>query len=264
MTALVWDQEGTRFYESGVDRGVLYLQDGIGVAWNGLLAVNEDSPSTDASPVYFDGIKYADVLALGEFSGSLKAFTYPDEFLEFEGVLEIGNGLYVTNQQPNRFGLSYRTKIGNDLDGDLGYKIHILYNLLATPSTKGYETQTEDINAMEFEWTITSIPGKVSGFQPTAHLIIDSRQMGPLLLKDIEATLYGTDFDDAHLPPISTLTSFIGNWVIIRITDNGDGTWTATGPDNLISMLDATTFQIIQANAVYLDGDTYMISDLTY
>lgn len=264
MTALVWDQEGTRFYESGIDRGVLYLRDGNGVPWNGLLAVNEDSPTNDAAAVYFDGIKYADVLALGEFSGSLRAFTYPDEFLEFEGVIEVNNGLYVTNQQPTRFGLSYRTKVGNDLDGDAGYKIHILYNLLATPSQKGYETQAADITAMEFEWSITSIPGRVSGFQPTAHLIIDSRQMGPLLLQDIEATLYGNEFDDAKLPPLSTLTSFIDNWVIIRITDNGDGTWTATGPDNLISMLDATTFQIIQANARYLDADTYLISDLTY
>lgn len=264
MTTLVWDQEGARFYESGIDRGVLYLNDGNGVAWNGLLAVNEDSPANDAAAVYFDGIKYADVLALGEFSGSLRAFTYPDEFLEFEGVLEVNNGLFVTNQHLNRFGLSYRTRIGNDQDVDKGYKIHILYNLLATPAQKAYETQAEDISAMEFEWTITSIPGRVSGFQPTAHLIIDSREMGPLLLQDIEGTLYGNDFDDAKLPPLSTLTSFIDNWVIIRITDNGDGTWTATGPDNLITMLDATTFQIIQANAEYLDADTYMISNTTY
>lgn len=264
MTALVWDQEGTRFYESGVDRGVLYLEDGNGVPWNGLLGVSEDSPATDVSPIYFDGIKYADIMALGEFSGSLRAFTYPVEFLAFEGVLEINNGLFVTNQRPTRFGLCYRTKIGNDLDGDQGYKIHILYNLLATPSQKGYETQSAEIAAMEFEWVITSIPGKVSGFQPSAHLIIDSREMGALLLKDVENTLYGNEFDDARLPPLSSLTSFINNWVIIRITDNGDGTWTATGPDELITMLDATTFQIIQANARYLDADTYMISDLTY
>lgn len=264
MASLVWDQEGNRFYESGVDRGVLYLSDGDGVSWNGLITVNEDSPAADAAPIYFDGIKFADILALGEFSGSLKAYTYPDKFLECVGVLEVNNGLYVTNQHLHRFGLSYRTKIGNDLDVDLGYKIHILYNLIAVPSQKSYETHSEEVDVMEFEWAITSIPGKVSGFQPTAHLIIDSREMGPLLLKDIEATLYGNDFDDAHLPPISTLTSFIDNWVIIRITDNGDGTWTATGPDELITMLDATTFQIIQANAVYLDADTYVISNLTY
>lgn len=264
MTTLVWDEAGSRFYESGVDRGVLYLQEGNGVPWNGLLAVNEDPPATDASPVYFDGVKYADVLALGEFSGSLKAFTYPDEFLEFEGILEVGNGLFVTNQHPRRFSLSYRTKIGNDLDIDKGYKIHILYNLLAVPSQKSYETQTEDINVIEFEWTITSIPDRVVGFEPTSHLILDTRLMGPLLLKDIEDSLYGNEFNDAKLPPISTLTAFIGEWVIIRITDNNDGTWTATGPDNLITMLDATTFQIIQANAEYLDEDTYRISDLTY
>lgn len=263
MSLLVWDEIGTHFYEAGVDRGVLYLPDGNGVPWNGLINVTESSEN-QATPVYFDGIKYADILTFGDFSGTIKAYTYPDEFLQFEGILEVGNGLFVNNQQPNRFNLSYRTRIGNDIDENYGYKIHILYNLIATPSEKSYDTMSVDKSAIEFEWSISAIPDKISGFKPTAHLIIDSRKMGPLLLQDIEDTLYGNEFDDAKLPPLSTLTSFIDNWVIIRITENGDGTWTATGPDNLITMLDATTFQIIQANARYLDADTYLISDLTY
>jgi len=264
MASLVWDQVGSRFYEAGVDRGVLYLSGGNGVAWNGLISVNESAPETNRVPVYFDGIKYADVVGLGEFAGSLKAYTYPDEFLEFEGILEIGNGLFVTNQRSGRFGLSYRTLVGDDVDGiDQGYKIHILYNLSATPSAKSYQTISE-IKPIEFEWAITSIPDYIPGFQPTSHLIIDTRSMAPSLLQDIEDSLYGTDFDDAKLPDLSTLTSFIDAWVIIRIVDNFNGTWTATGPDNLISMLDATTFQIIQANAIYLDTDTYMVSTLTY
>jgi hypothetical protein len=265
MTALVWDQIGQRFYEGGVDRAVLYLQDGTGIPWSGVTSVTEEVSGNDSSPIYFDGVKYADLMALGDFSGSLKAYTYPDEFLEFEGVLEVGNGLFVTNQPVGRFGLSYRTKIGNDVDGEnLGYKIHILYNLSAIPSSKNYETYSQEGNAMEFEWAITSIPGEVVGFRPSAHLIIDTRQMGSLLLEDLENTLYGDEFRDAELPDISTLTSFIGGWVIIRITDNGDGTWTATGPDNLITMLNSTTFQILQANAIYQDANTYMISDTTY
>lgn len=263
MASLEWDQTGSRFYESGVDRGVLYLSDGNGVCWNGLISVTEKSSRNVDSSIYFDGVKYADVLTTGEFAASLVAYTYPDEFLEFEGILDAGNGLFIVNQQSGRFSLSYRTKIGNDVDGDsLGYKIHLLYNLTAVPSDKNY--QTFPGQPIEFEWDITSIPSKIPGFQPTAHIILDTRSMSPLLLQDLERTLYGTEFVDAQLPSISTLVSFIGEWVIIRITDNLDGTWTATGPDELITMLDATTFQIIQANAVYLDADTYMVSDLTY
>lgn len=265
MTALVWDQIGSRFYESGVDRGVLYLPSGNGIPWSGLITVNEQVSGNEETPVYFDGVKYASVMALGDFSANLRAYTYPDEFLEFEGTLEVGNGLFVTNQQTTRFGLSYRTKIGNDVEGDdLGYKIHVLYNLTAVPTQRNHQTFLADRNVMEFEWNITAIPGEIPGFQPTSHLIFDTRLMSPLLLEDIEHTLYGDELNDANLPDISTLTTFISGWVIIRITDNFDGTWTATGPDNLITMLDATTFQIIQANAEYLDADTYVISDLTH
>jgi hypothetical protein len=263
MPAILWDQSGDRFYQAGVDRGVLYLPDGTGVPWNGLISINESVSGNEASPIYFDGVKFADVVTLGEFSASLKAYTYPDEFLQFEGVLEVGNGLFVTNQPVSRFNLSYRTKIGNDDSGDLGYKIHVIYNLMAIPQSINYET-ISSVNVVEFEWAITSIPVEVSGFHPTAHLIFDSRFMGSLLIEDIEHTLYGDKFNDASLPSLSTLTSFISQWVIMRITDNYDGTWTVIGPDSLIKMLDSTTFQIIQANAEYLDENTYIISDLTY
>lgn len=265
MTAVVWDQVGTRYYEAGVDRGILYLPSGNGVPWNGLLSVNEQVSGNEGTPIYFDGIKYGSVMALGDFAATLRAYTYPDEFLQFEGTLYVGNGLFVTNQQTTRFGLSYRTKIGNDVEGDdLGYKIHVLYNLTAVPAQRNFQTFTADHNALEFEWNISAIPGEVSGFQPTAHLIFDTRLMDPLLLADIENTLYGDELNDAALPELSSLTSFIGSWVIIRIIENFDGTWTAEGPDNLITMLDATTFEIIQANAEYLDANTYVISDTTH
>lgn len=264
-TTLVWDQIGQRYYEAGVDRGVLYMPDGSGVSWNGLVSVTEKISGNEGSPIYFDGVKFANVMALGDFAATLKAYTYPDEFLQFEGVLEVDNGLFVTNQPVDRFGLSYRTRIGNDEVGDdLGYKIHVLYNLTAVAAEKNYVTFMETSNAIEFEWNITAIPGEVPGFSPTAHLIFDSRLTGPLVLNDIENALYGDGVTAPYLPPISVLVGFIGDWVIIRIIDNLDGTWTAIGPDDLITMLDATTFQIVQANAVYLDTDTYMVSDSTY
>jgi hypothetical protein len=265
MPTLVWDQVGERFFEAGVDRAVLYMPDGSVHPWNGLISVTEKTDGIESAAMFFDGVKYADVLALGNFAASIRAYTYPDEFLEFEGVSEVGNGLFVTNQQPARFGLSYRTKIGSDTEtGDEHYKIHVLYNLTATPSDKNYQTLTAEASAIEFEWSVTSIPEKLPGFRPTAHIIIDTRHMSPVLLADLESTLYGDEFRSPKLPPISTLTSFIGEWVIIRITDNYDGTWTATGPDDLVFMLDATTFQINQAAAVYLDLNTYQIGNLTY
>lgn len=264
MASLVWDEVGSRFYESGLDRCVLYLQDSSGVPWNGLISVSETLSGTQTSPIYYDGSKISDVIILGDFSASLKAYTYPDEFLEFQGIIHIGNGLFVTNQQQNRFGLTYRTKIGNDVDGDaFGYLIHVVYNLTAIPSQKTYQTLSSDSNVIEFEWEISSIPDKIEGLKPSSHLIFDTRFMTPLLLKDIETTLYGDVFNNARLPPIETLAEFVSEWVIIRIIDNYDGTWTAIGPDELITMLDPTTFQIIQANAIYSDSDTYIISDFT-
>jgi hypothetical protein len=265
MTKIAWDQIGQRYYEAGVDRGVLYMPDGMGLGWNGIISVVEKVVGHDPSPIYFDGVKYADAQALGEFAATLKAYTYPDEFIPFEGITEVSNGLFVTHQPAERFGLTYRTKIGSDEDGlDLGYKIHVLYNLTAVPSQKNYQTLMSDSTAIEFEWSITSIPQAIPGFQPTSHLIFDTRHMGELILEAIEDTLYGNDVNDPSLPPIETLVGLIDGWVIIRIIDNLDGTWTAEGPDNYITMLDATTFQISPANAKYLDADTYIISDLTY
>lgn len=265
MPTITWDALGERFYELGVDRAVLYPPNGVGVPWNGLIGVTEKLSGAESSAIYFDGVKYADTSAPGDFSGTLKAYTYPDAFAELEGTYEIGNGLFATSQQPQRFGLTYRTKIGNDEDGsDHGYKIHILYNLLAIPSQKNYQSVSTGTEVVPFEWSLTAVPSEIPGFRSTAHLIFDTRHMSPELLADVEDALYGDGISAPTLPAPSTLASFIGGWVIIRITDNGDGTWTAVGPDNLISALSPTSFQINQANAKILDPDTYLISDLTY
>jgi hypothetical protein len=265
-TTVLWDQPGERVYETGVDRGVLYLPNEGAVPWNGLISVTEKASGGNGTPLYHDGVKYGDALVATDFEATLRAYTYPDEFMELEGTVNAGNGLFVTGQKPQRFGLSYRTKIGNDDEGiDYGYKIHILYNLLAFPSQKSFNTQNAQGSAMEFEWTLTSVPGNLQGYRATSHIILDSRHMGSLLIADIENTLYGDGIVVPRLPEISTLVSFIAGWVIIRIIDHNDGTWTAEGPDEFITMLDATTFEIgPNANAEYLDADTYVISDTTY
>lgn len=200
MTALIWDQIGQRTYESGVNQGVLYLPDGSGVPWNGLTSVEERFTAGAATPLYFDGLKYNEIMSVSDFSASLKAFTYPDEFLQFEGVQEAEPGFYVTSQTPTMFGLSYRTMVSNDTDPDAGYKLHILCNLRATPSSKGYKSQSDSLAAIEFEWNITSTPARISGFRPTSHLIFDSTKVNPTLLQEVEDILYGTDTTDAMLP----------------------------------------------------------------
>lgn len=266
MTALAWDQAGERSFETGVDKGVLYLPNGNVLPWNGIISISEKVTGNEISPLYYDGIKYGDAFSPGDFAATLRAYTYPEEFLEAEGTVDAGNGLFVTNQRPQRFGLSYRTKIGNDEDDQYAYRIHVVYNLMALPSQKTYESIGESAKTLAFEWNLTAIPEKIPGFRPTAHLILDTRFMGPLVLKDLEETLYGNSVKDPKLPPISTLVSFISGWVIIRIIDNFDGTWTLSAPDSYITQYndDPTQFQVTLANAIYLDEHTYAVTDLTY
>lgn len=205
MTAIVWDQLGQRSYESGIDRGVLYLEDGSGIPWNGLTSVEERFSTASVTPLYFEGLKYNEIVEVSEFSASLKAYTYPDEFLRFEGFDEPEAGFYVTGQVPPMFGLAYRTRVGNDLDSEAGYKLHILCNLNAQPSNKGYKTQSQNVSLIEFEWVISSIPERIPGFKPTSHLIIDSTRVNPDLLQSIEDILYGTDSTGPELPDFITL-----------------------------------------------------------
>lgn len=259
MTRLVWDQAGERFYENGVSQGVFYGSDGIGIPWNGLSSVEEIN-SDDVEPLYFDGFKYADIVTVGDFQGKIKAFTYPEEFLEYEGTSEWKSGFYLANQTKSRFGLSYKTEINND-QGLVGYKIHLLYNLLAVPADRSHQTLSLNSEPMDFEWDISAVPEQVDRFRPTANIVIDSRKIDEFLLLDIENFIYGTDATDAFLPDLNALVRFVQKWGRFIVTDNGDGTWTATSPiPGVITMLDATTFQIDHENAVVLDPDTYELS----
>lgn len=209
MTTIVWDQIGDRLYQGGVDRGVLYLLDGTSVPWNGLIAVSSHI-NTTVEPVYFDGIKVNDTVNIGDFVGSLRAYTYPDEFLQCEGVIEDDDGIFLTGQTQKPFHLSWRTRIANDVLGtDLGYKLHLLRNAVALPSQAEYETLSLDSEPVEFEWSITAIPEAVDLFRPTAYLIIDSRRVDSGLLADIEETLYGDVSNDPEFPTFNTLMDLV-------------------------------------------------------
>lgn len=260
MTRIVWDQIGERFYESGVSRGVLYGADSKGVPWNGLTSIEETNEDS-IEALYFDGTKYAELVTLGDFKGKLRAYTYPDVFVLYEGMDVRKGGFFLKNQPKFRFGLSYRTEISNDIDVENGYKIHLLYNLIAIPADRINQTMSLGTDPVDFEWDISAIPEQVDKFRPTAHVVIDSRKIDPFMLADIENIIYGTAEKDPILPDLNGLVSFIQKWGRLIITDNGDGTWTAESPlEGVITMLDATTFQIVSDTATFIDAESYTIS----
>jgi hypothetical protein len=261
MSRLLWDQVGERFYEVGIDHGVLYLSDGTAVPWNGLVSVEEDFGDETTTPYYQDGVKYLESQSVGDFSAKLSALTYPDEFAEYEGYSEIQTGLSVDGQVPKMFSLSYRTSIGNDVNGiALGYKLHVVYNLTAVLDDTAYVTLDDNPEAMQLSWKIFGTPPDLSGFRPSVHIIIDSRYVDPLVLSYYEELLYGSSVVDPQLPPMADLVDFAVNYHMIRIIDNGDGTWTAISLYDYITMLDPDTFQITQVDATFLDADTYTIT----
>lgn len=200
MTKVSWNEVGQRFYEAGTDRGVLYLEGKPGVPWNGLVGVSESAIGGDAKPYYMDGFKYLNVAAAEEYGATISAFGSPSEFAVCDGTGYIHNGLFATQQPRKQFGFSYRSLIGNDIDGvDHGYKIHIVYNALAAPAERAYSTIGDDVSPLTLSWAITTNPPLLSGIKPTAHFVIDSRLTPPRLLDTIEGILYGTAAEDARL-----------------------------------------------------------------
>lgn len=194
MTQLIWNNVGERYFETGVDRGVFYNSYGTGITWNGLTAVSETLSGGEAIPYYLDGVKYLNVAASEEFGGTIEAFTYPDEFAEYDGSVQMFDGFTINLQQRKSFGLSYRTRIGNDINGENhGYKIHIIYNMLAAPSTKVYSSIGSSSDPLNFSWSFTTTPIFVrSDLQRTAHISIDSTKVSIGMMRAIEAYLYGS------------------------------------------------------------------------
>lgn len=205
MPKIKWDQTGERFYETGVNKGVLYPADNAGgyangVAWNGLINVSESPEGAEATPLYADNIKYLNLLSAEEFKATVEAYTYPDEFGVCNGEAELAPGIRAGQQTRKTFGLSYQTKIGNDVDADLGYKIHLIYNGLAAPSEKSYGTVNDSPEAITFSWEVSTTPIEVTGIKPTASLTIDSTVVDAATLKTIEDMLYGTESEEPKLP----------------------------------------------------------------
>lgn len=221
MTALTWDALADRRYETGVDRGVLYLPDEAGVydngyAWNGLTTVTESPTGAEATPTYADNIKYLNLISVEEFGGTIEAYTYPDEFAQCDGSATPEPGVTIGQQRRRTFGLSYRTKVGNALDDELGYKLHLVYGALAAPSEKAYATVNDSPEALDFSWEFTTTPvpvGTIGGttYKPTSILVIDSTKVDAGALADLEDFLYGTVGTDPSLPtPAAVVAIFAG------------------------------------------------------
>jgi hypothetical protein len=217
MTALAWDAIGERFYETGVDHGVLYIPDenGVyaeGVAWNGLVTVTESPSGAEPTALYADNIKYLNLYSAEEFSATIEAYTYPDEFAEFDGLAIPHAGVAVGQQARRSFGLAYRTNIGNDIDGnDHGYRLHLIYGCQASPSEKAYSTINDSPEAITFSWEISTTPAPVTGLKPTSLITIDSRIVDPDNLEALEDELFGSVGGDANLPtPDEVIAMFAG------------------------------------------------------
>lgn len=213
MPKIKWDQTGERYYETGVSKGVLYPYANNdyakGVAWNGLTNVSESPEGAEATPLYADNIKYLNLMSAEEFKATIEAYTYPDEFAACNGEASLQNGVSIGQQKRSQFGLSYQTKIGNDVDSELGYKIHLVYGALAAPSEKAYATVNDSPEAITFSWEISTTPVEVPGFKPTASLVIDSTKVDVEKLAAFEKILYGDDTNEARLPlPSEVATLF--------------------------------------------------------
>ena len=225
MPRLVWSRLEDRSYEIGVDHGVLYVPDADdvfkGVVWNGLTRVTKES-TRETEATYFDGMKIHNYIKQTEFKGTLEAITYPTEFERVEGLYDLKCGVSLGEQPPGLFGLVYRSLVADATGTRSGYKLHILYNLQATPDSKEYGTMNDSPELMEFSWTLESMPELVPNHRPTAEITLDSRRVDPLLMIQLETILFGDDENDAYLPTMQALVSFIDAWFHLRITLDDD------------------------------------------
>jgi hypothetical protein len=213
---LVWNGNGDRLFETGVDRGVLYPRTGPGVAWNGLISVSEDSEGGSVEQLYFDGIKYLDIVGAEDFKAQLEAYAAPPEFAPCDGSKALSPGLFATQQPRQTFGLSYRTLIGNDLLGqDYGYKLHIVYGCTAAPSQRASQTIAGQPTPSSRTWSITTVPPPANTFKPTAHFVVDSTKVDAGMLGDLESFLYGRAGVEPRLPSQTEIVAIFAN----RITE---------------------------------------------
>lgn len=254
MPVLHWDGTGEKLYETGVDHGVLYLPNASGVyddgvAWNGLVTVTESPTGAEANKTYADNIIYGNLISAEEFGATVEAYTYPEEFSEFDGTALPFPGISVGQQFRKTFGMSYRSLVGNDVDGtEFGYKLHLLYGLTASPSEKAYGTVNDSPEMITFSWELTSIPTNVTGMRPTSVITVDSSQVDAAALANLEDLLYGTAGSDPSLPtPDEVVALFAGT--VTEVTATAP-TFVAAGGTITIPTVTGVQYRRQDTNAV--------------
>lgn len=254
MAKLVWNAAGSRFFEAGVDQGVLFAPNSIGVAWSGLTSVKEAPSGADPQAYYLDGIKYLQVSSGEEFNATIEAFSAPPEFDVCDGTANLFQGLYITQQPRKQFNFCYRTLIGNDAYGqDYGYKLHLVWNALAKPTGRDNVSIADSNDPMALSWDITTVPPTMTGVKPTAHMVVNAVTATPTHLSMLESIIYGTDFVDPRMPSAAEVMDIFSHSPMSAV-DNGDGTFGATGSNNDVSNPTVDTFQIYHP-AVVDNGD---------
>lgn len=208
MSKLTWNAPGDRLYEIGLDRGVFYPPGAAGFAWNGLTAVTE-SKSAQINDYYYEGVKYLSYPLSEEFNGTIEALNAPRAFLPFDGMAMVGSGLIVDQQPRKIFGMSYRTLVGNDTQGNnYAYRIHLVYNIMVEPTERSHRSLSDESNPVEMSWAFRTIPIWLASMAPTAHLIVES--LNEEFAAEIEDILYGTDVTAPRLPPPAEVISILG------------------------------------------------------
>lgn len=215
MAALTWDETGKHFYDTGLDRGVLYVWDPTaskyakGVAWSGLTKVTDKPTGAEITKLYADNIPYLSMISAEEFEETIEAYTFPDEFFACDGVVD-QKGVRMGQQARRSFCLSYRTIRGNDTDGNAhGETLHIRYGLLASPSEKARETVNSSPTATTFSWSCKSTPISATDLKPVSSLEVSSDSVKPKAFKALKDRLWGSASDEPTLLLPDEVTALI-------------------------------------------------------
>ena len=242
MTRLKWG-EGPRLFDSGLDRGVLYSDD-TAVPWNGLVSIDEKDTGNASADFYYEGNRLALTQDTGDFDARISAYTYPEVFAEYNG--------YGPRDQYKRFGLSYRTQHGD------GHKLHLLYNVLVRDDVRTWGTISSRVDPSLFAWDIYAAPIEIPGASPASHLVLEANDSD--VFKDLENVLYGTSVSAPRLPLAAELIELYESATLLRITYNGDGTYTATGPDHMVHLLENGRFELNAPSVFFLDSDIFVVN----
>lgn len=260
MTRLEWDILGSRHYEAGVDRGVLYPAVGPGVSWNGLTAVGElEGDTPEGKIIYFDGERHSSELGIGTFAAIISALTYPKEFEPHDGYDAIG----FSNQTRKPFHFSYRSRVGNDTKAEkYGYLIHLVYNALATPTSVDRNSLYSTIDPSEFKWGISTTPVFIPEARATSHFIIDTTKAYPDVISAMEDILYGTSSSSPRMPTITEILDLFEEHAIFKVIHHGDGTATVSGPDTAVYETSPNLWMLDWPSVIQLDEHLYKASSL--